>query len=91
MGDIFVPPEGNYAKLRLRGKTTSRDVIVVASLPYLAQWLSVHPKRNSLEASLWVGVGTVSHGEALGYPAFAKILKVAAGKAALQRGSTHIS
>lgn len=85
VGDVFIPPEGNYAKLRLRGKTGSREVVVVASLPYLAQWLSVHPKRSNPEAPLWVGIGTVSHGEALGYPALAKILKVAARRAGIQK------
>jgi site-specific recombinase XerD/ribosomal protein L40E len=85
VGDVFVSPEGQYAKLRLRGKTGSREVIVVASLPYLAQWLSVHPKRSNPEAPLWVGIGTVSHGQALGYPALAKILKVTARRAGIQK------
>jgi site-specific recombinase XerC len=78
VGDVFVPPEGHYAKLRLKGKTGSREVTVVASLPYLAQWLSLHHGASNPDAPLWIGIGTVSHGEQLGYSSLAKILKVAA-------------
>ncbi len=48
VGDVFVPPEGHYAKLRLKGKTGSREVNVAVSLPFYplktpsqcAQWFS---------------------------------------------------
>ncbi|MBS7612227.1 tyrosine-type recombinase/integrase [Candidatus Bathyarchaeota archaeon] len=75
--------EEGYTALTLSGKTGSRRVIVVASTPYLMNWMQNHPLRSKPDAPLWVNMGTVNRYEAMTYPALAKILKVAAEKAGL--------
>jgi len=77
--------EESYARLMLQGKTGSRRVVVVASLPYLQTWLQNHPLKNSPNAPLWVNLGTVNRFEAMSYPALAKILKSAAERAGLKK------
>ena len=77
--------EESYARLMLQGKTGSRRVVVVASLPYLQTWLQNHPLKNSPNAPLWVNLGTVNRFEAMSYPALAKILKAAAERARLKK------
>ncbi|MEM2960958.1 MAG: site-specific integrase, partial [Candidatus Bathyarchaeia archaeon] len=77
--------EEGYTALSLRGKTGARRVIVVASTPYLMSWLENHPLRDRPEAPLWVNLGTVNRYKAMSYPALAKVLKVAAERAGLEK------
>jgi integrase/recombinase XerD len=77
--------EESYARLMLKGKTGSRRVIVVASTPYLQAWVQNHPLRQNPGAPLWVNMGTVNRFKAMGYPALAKVLKVAAERAGLAK------
>jgi site-specific recombinase XerD len=77
--------EENYARLMLRGKTGARQVIVIASVPYLQAWIQSHPLRDDPDAPLWVNLGTVNRFKAMSYPALAKILRVAAQRAGLKK------
>jgi site-specific recombinase XerD/ribosomal protein L40E len=77
--------EESYAKLMLTGKTGSRRIIVVASTPYLMNWIQNHPLRRQQDAPLWINMGTVNQYKAMSYPALAKILRVAAKKAGLKK------
>lgn len=44
----------NYgAQLLVQGKTGSRRVRIVAAVPYLAEWLNVHPVKDNPEAYVW--------------------------------------
>jgi len=82
--------EEKYARLMLRGKTGSRRVIVIAAAPYLSAWLESHPLRDDPDAPLWVNLGTVNQHKAMGYPALAKVLRVAAERAGVdKRVSPH--
>ncbi len=72
-----------YTALSLKGKTGARHVIAVASTSYLMSWLENHPMRDRPEAPLWMNLGTVNRYKAMSYPALAKVLKVAAGRAGL--------
>ncbi len=77
--------EQGYARIMLRGKTGARQVIVVASMPYLADWIQHHPLRDDPDAPLWVNLGTVNRLEPMSYPALAKVLKTVAEKAGLKK------
>lgn len=77
--------EEGYTALSLKGKTGSRRVIVVASTPYLLNWVQNHPLRERPNAPLWVNLGTVNRYQAMSYPALAKVLKVAAERAGLKK------
>ena len=83
VGDVVF--EESYSRLILKGKTGSRRVIVVASTPYLATWIQHHPLKNDVDAPLWVNLGTVNRHDAMSYPGLAKLLRVAAVKAKLNK------
>ncbi len=74
-------------RLTLKGKTGMRRILLVDSTPYLAEWLSSHPKRGRPDAPLWVGIGTVGRDEPLQYAALRKLLATLAGKAGVKKGS----
>jgi len=80
--------EERYTTLMLKGKTGARRVIVVASTPYLNMWLQNHPLKDNTEAPLWVNLGTVNRYGEMSYPALAKILRVAAERAKLNKKVT---
>jgi site-specific recombinase XerD len=72
----------DYAAVRLRGKTGTRRVPVVASVPHLSLWLEHHPRRSDPNAPLWP---KFSDGKPMTYPALAKVLKVAAERSGLRK------
>ncbi|MBI3051026.1 tyrosine-type recombinase/integrase [Candidatus Woesearchaeota archaeon] len=53
LGDIEI--RDNYGVVKVDGKTGRREVPVVTSLPYLVQWLDLHPFKGSNHAYLWTG------------------------------------
>jgi len=71
-----------YVTLILKGKTGSRRVPVVASMPYLLNWIQNHPKKNRKDAPLFCGL---HDGKPLSYGAFSKILKETAARAGLKK------
>lgn len=69
------------------GKTGSRRILLIDSIPYLANWLSVHPSREQPEAPLWVD--NIRKGM-LCYGSIRKIIRVTAKKAGvLKRINPH--
>jgi site-specific recombinase XerD/ribosomal protein L40E len=80
--------EERYTSLKLKGKTGSRRVIVVAATPYLNVWIQNHPDRDEPSSPLWVNMGSVNRYKAMSYPALAKILKVATRRAKLRKRVT---
>jgi integrase/recombinase XerD len=79
------------AVVRVDGKTGPRRVRLTIATPALAYWLSVHPLRNDLESSLWIGVGTVGRNKPLNYAAARAMLKRLAKKTGLKkRIYTHL-
>ena len=49
-----VMKESNFAKVRLRGKTGERNVLIVSSVPHLFKYLSEHPFRDVGDKPLWI-------------------------------------
>jgi integrase/recombinase XerD len=65
--DIVFKAAGNkqYAEVLVNGKTGSRDIPLIQSIPYVKDWLSNHPSRNNPNSPLFVGLGTNSIGKQL--------------------------
>jgi len=51
------------ARIRLDGKTGTREIPVLKCIPYLSTYLKLHPYRDNLDAYLWVR----SNGKKIGY------------------------
>ena len=65
--DIVVKTDSNkqYAEVLVNGKTGSRHIPLIQSLPYVKDWLSNHPSRNNPNSPLFVGLGRNSMGKQL--------------------------
>jgi integrase/recombinase XerD len=56
-GNLQVKHVGHHEfgyTLDLSGKTGHRNILVVSAAPYLAQWLSIHPRANDPDSPLWL-------------------------------------
>ncbi|MFW5953429.1 MAG: tyrosine-type recombinase/integrase [Candidatus Natronoplasma sp.] len=62
-------------KIVVEGKTGSRRLPLIESVPYLKKWLEDHPDRENKEAPLWVNIGKVNEGKKMSYPSIRKMLK----------------
>ncbi|MFL6409508.1 MAG: hypothetical protein ACJ71F_20890 [Nitrososphaeraceae archaeon] len=65
--DIVFKTAGNkqYAEVLVNGKTGSRHILLIQSIPYVKDWLSNHPSRNNPNSPLFVGLGRNSMGKQL--------------------------
>jgi integrase/recombinase XerD len=65
--DISFKTTGNkqYAEVLVNGKTGSRPIPLIQSIPYIKEWLSNHPSRNNPNSPLFVGLGRNSMGKQL--------------------------
>src|SRR5215467_14917027 len=48
--------ERQYARVLVNGKTGSRSLVLIDSIPYVKEWISQHPQRNDGEAILLCSV-----------------------------------
>jgi site-specific recombinase XerD/ribosomal protein L40E len=46
--------ENHGAHLLVDGKTGMRRVMIIASVPYLQDWIDEHPKKDNPDAPLWI-------------------------------------
>jgi integrase len=46
-----------YAEVLVNGKTGSRHIPLIQSIPYIKEWLSNHPSRNNPNSPVFVGLG----------------------------------
>jgi len=62
--DIVFKTAGNrqYAEVLVNGKTGTRHIPLIQSIPYIKDWLSNHPSRNNLNGPLFVSLGKNSMG-----------------------------
>ncbi len=65
--DVVFKSTGNrqYAEVLVNGKTGSRHIPLIQSIPYIKEWLSNHPSRNNSNSPLFIGMSTRSIGKAL--------------------------
>jgi hypothetical protein len=54
-----------YAEVLVNGKTGSRSIPLIQSIPYVKEWLSEHPSRNNPNSYLFVGLSKRSMGKPL--------------------------
>jgi integrase len=60
---IFKNTNGyQYAEVLVNGKTGSRHIPLIQSIPYLKDWLSNHPSRNNTKSPLFVSMDKRSMG-----------------------------
>jgi integrase len=54
-----------YAEVLVNGKTGTRHIPLIQSIPYIKDWLSNHPSRNNPNSPLFVALGRNSMGKRL--------------------------
>jgi integrase len=54
-----------YAEVLVNGKTGTRHIPLIQSIPYIKDWLLNHPSRNNPKSPLFVGLGKRSMGRQL--------------------------
>ena len=54
-----------YAETLVNGKTGSRQLTLIQSIPYVKDWLSAHPSRNNPNSRLFVALSNRSGGKPL--------------------------
>jgi uncharacterized protein YihD (DUF1040 family) len=54
-----------YAEVLVNGKTGSRPIPLIQSIPYVKEWLSNHPSRNNSNSPLFIGLARNSMGKQL--------------------------
>lgn len=64
-----------YAEVLVNGKTGSRHIPLIQSIPYIKEWLSNHPSRNNLKSPLIVGLGRSNTGKPLSTGGLEQIYK----------------
>lgn len=52
-----------YAETLVNGKTGSRQLPLIQSIPYIKDWLSEHPSRNNTNSRLFVALSNRSRGK----------------------------
>lgn len=57
-------------RITVTGKTGSRKIPLISSVPYLQQWLNEHPKNNNPDAYLWYN----QQSDYLGYNGIAQMI-----------------
>jgi integrase/recombinase XerD len=63
--DVIFKTAGNgyqYAEVLVNGKTGSRHIPLIQSIPYIKDWLSNHPSRNNPKSPLFVSLDSHSMG-----------------------------
>src|ERR1041385_3434852 len=75
--DIIFKAAGNkqYAEVLVNGKTGSRHIPLIQSIPYVKEWLSNHPSRNNPNSPLFIGLSKNSMGRRLNTGAYIKSIK----------------
>jgi integrase len=56
-----------YAEVLLNGKTGSRHIPLIQSIPYIKDWLSNHPSRNTVKSPIFVSLDKAFDGQEANY------------------------
>ena len=76
--DVVFKSAGNrhYAEVLVNGKTGSRHIPLIQSIPYIKEWLSNHPSRNNPNSPLFIGMSRHSMGKQLAPSGIYEIYKM---------------
>jgi integrase/recombinase XerD len=74
---VFKTVDGGkqYAEVLVNGKTGSRHIPLIQSIPYIKEWLSNHPSRNNPNSRVFVGLSRRSTGRPLHTSGLYKVYK----------------
>jgi hypothetical protein len=64
-----------YAEVLVNGKTGTRPIPLIQSIPYIKDWLSNHPSRNNPNAPLFIALSKNSMGRQLSVTGIYQIYK----------------
>ena len=67
--------DDNGARLKVDGKTGTRQVILVEFASYLLNWYNKHPLRDDPDAPLFIGVRKNNQGKRMSYPSLRSYIK----------------
>jgi len=73
----------------LEGKTGHRTPRIVISDPHLTHWLNVHPFKDSLDAPLWVMIGSRKSMKRMRYSAFRALVTRLVDKSGIKKRVYH--
>ena len=73
------------ATLVLHGKTGSRSVRIIWSVPYLSTWLDNHPFKDNPQAPIWIKLTTRNKIEKMKYSGLATILRRACRQGGIRK------
>lgn len=73
------------AIIHVNGKTGTRNIRLIRSVPNLAHWIDVHPYRNDPASPLWIMLKTEKYGQPLTHAAASKMLKLRCKKANIEK------
>lgn len=73
------------AILKVDGKTGTRNIRLIKSVPNLANWCDVHPFKDNPDAPLWIMIKTEKFGKPLTYAAASKMIKNRCEKAGISK------
>ena len=74
------------AVMKVHGKTGTRTVRLITSVPHLARWLNSHPYRDEPEAALWPDLSNCNQKrKQLSYTGASRMLKKRAKKAGIKK------
>jgi integrase/recombinase XerD len=83
IGDI--QRRGKHAVISVDGKTGERIVPILKSIPYLEQWLNIHPHRDDAKSILWLSISSNFYGRPLRYAGARKMLKRVGERAGIDK------
>lgn len=86
--DIVPQRRGVLVQIR-ESKTKLRPIRILASVPYLMNWIDSHPYKEDPHALLWLNVSTRYHGRPIGYVTAREHLRALVAKAGIERRIHH--
>ena len=87
--DFTLDQYGGILKITPEGKTGTRSVRVVKSVPYITKWLNDHPDKDNSESPLFVYTSQCdTFGNPIAYHSFNRILKKRLRQAGITRRIT---
>ena len=71
--------------INVEGKTGSRPIRLISSVPYLSTWLNNHPFKDDKYAPLWINIGCANHNSPMKYCTVRSLLKRLFERANIQK------
>ncbi len=77
--------------ITITGKTGSRKIRIIASTPFLAAWINMHPLRQDRNSPLWINYGWKNQNKSLKYKTHRTLIERLVKKAGIKkRANPHM-